>query len=153
MKFFYSIAAGSLALIFLITGGCMPSTSGNVYSRGEAKTLQRAQYGTVIYVREVAIEGTSTFGTIAGGAMGYVLGGAVGSGSGTSIARTGGAIAGAVAGGATEQAATTQPGLEITVELANRELIVVVQAADENFKVGDSVRVITRSGGAARVVQ
>ena len=106
-----------------------------------------------MYVREVAIEGTSGAGTVAGGVMGYVLGSAVGGGSGKSIAKAGGAIAGAAAGGTAERAATTQVGLEITVELDNGELIVVVQGADEHFDVGDSVRVITRGDGTARVVQ
>ncbi len=153
MKAIPTIIALFVSSMILITSGCAPSTSGNVYSRSEVKTAQRARHGEVVYVREVAIEGTSGLGTIAGGAMGYVLGSAVGGGSGKSIAKTGGAIAGAVAGGAAERAATTQRGLEITVEMENGELIVVVQGADEHFDVGDSVRVITRSDGTARVVQ
>jgi outer membrane lipoprotein SlyB len=153
VKIFYSAVACLLSIVVVVLSGCVPSTSGNVYSRHEAKSVQRARHGEVIYVREVVIEGTSGLGTIAGGVMGYALGSAVGGGSGKKIAKSGGAIAGAAAGGAAERAAGTEVGLELTVELDNGELIVVVQKADEHFDVGDSVRVITRGDGSARVVQ
>ena len=153
MRFVFSGSALLLVIALAVMSGCAPSTSGNVYSRHEAKSVQRARLGEVLYVREVAIEGTSGFGSIAGGVMGYVLGSAVGGGSGKSIAKAGGSIAGAAAGGAAERAATTEVGLEITVEMDNGELITVVQKADEHFDVGDSVRVITRGDGSARVVQ
>jgi outer membrane lipoprotein SlyB len=149
----YSATALLVSLTLIVISGCAPSTSGNVYSRHEAKSVQRARHGEVLYVREVAIEGGSTLGTIAGGVMGYALGSAVGGGSGSKIAKTGGAIAGSAAGGAAQRAAGTEIGLEITVEMDNGELITVVQKADEHFDVGDSVRVITRGDGTARVVQ
>ena len=95
----YSATALLLIVALVAISGCAPSTSGSTYSRHEAKSVQRAQHGEVIYVREVAIEGTSGLGTIAGGVMGYALGSAVGGGSGNKIAKTGGAIAGAAAGG------------------------------------------------------
>ena len=56
-------------------------------------------------------------------------------------------------GAAAERAATTIPGLEITVELASGEMIVVIQAADERFDEGDLVRVIRRADGQVRVTQ
>jgi len=137
----------------LTVASCTPSTSPDVYSRGEVKTAQRLDQGEVVYVRQVAIEGTSTAGTIAGGVMGYVLGGTIGAGSGRDVARAGGAIAGAAAGGAAERGVTAEKGLEITVELDSGESVVVVQGADVPFTAGDRVRVIRRTDGAARVVQ
>ena len=64
-----------------------------------------------------------------------------------------GGSGGAAGGAAAEEALTRQQGLELTVELENGELLVVVQAADETFDPGDSVRVIRRANGTARVIQ
>jgi len=61
-----------------------------------------------------------------------------------------GSVAGGVAGQAAEQAATRQPGLEITVKLDSGRMIAVTQAADENFRPGDRVRVLS-DGRTARV--
>ncbi len=147
----------SLALLFAAAAplGCVPSSmSADSYSRSEARQVHRVQHGTVLIVRPVAIEGTkSGLGGVAGGALGYVLGSAVGGGSGQRIAKVAGGIAGAAGGAAAEEGLTRQQGLELTVELEGGEVIVVVQAADETFDPGDSVRVIRRSGGTARVVQ
>ena len=52
-----------------------------------------------------------------------------------------------------EEGLTRQQGLELTVELEDGEVIVVVQAADETFDPGDTVRVIRRGNGTARVIQ
>ena len=85
--------------------------------------------------------------------MGIAVGGTVGGGSGKGVARAAGAVGGAAAGGALEEKATRQMGLEITVELENGEVVAVVQAADEQFDVGDKVRVLRRPDGSARVIQ
>jgi outer membrane lipoprotein SlyB len=128
--------------------------SGNVYSRDQARTVHDVYDGTVIYVRPVQIEGTkSGLGTIAGGALGAVVGHTIGGGTGKAVATVAGGVAGAVAGSAVEEGVTRQNGLEITVELENGDTIAIVQAADEQFDVGDQVRVLMRPDGSARVVQ
>ena len=48
---------------------------------------------------------------------------------------------------------STVDGVEVTVELDDGDVIVVVQAADEDFSKGDQVRVLERSDGGVRVVQ
>jgi len=60
-------------------GRCFPeSRSGNVYTRDQARTSQSVNYGTILRVDLVTIEGTQTgMGTVAGGAMGGALGSAV----------------------------------------------------------------------------
>jgi outer membrane lipoprotein SlyB len=58
-----------------------------------------------------------------------------------------------MAGSAVEEKATQQKALEITVKLDNGEVIAIVQEADVPFDEGDSVRVIRRPNGEARVVQ
>jgi outer membrane lipoprotein SlyB len=58
-----------------------------------------------------------------------------------------------MAGSATQEAATRQMGLEITVQLDNGEVVAIVQAADQSFDEGDQVRVLRRPNGEARVLQ
>lgn len=138
----------------LLSGCAASPTSANTVSRSETGRAHRVENGEIVLVREVTIEGESRgLGAAAGGAMGFVLGRSVGGGSGRDIATTAGAIAGAGAGSAIERNATTVPGLELTVELESGEMIVVIQAADETFDEGDSVRVIRRNDGGVRVVQ
>ena len=84
--------------------------------------------------------------------MAFALGG-LAEGRGRGVARAGGAVAGAAAGNAIERRVTTQSGVEVTVELESGEVIVVIQAADEVFHGGNSVRVLRRSDGGVRVVQ
>jgi outer membrane lipoprotein SlyB len=142
------VAAGLLA-------GCFPeSRSGSVYTRDQARTSQSVNYGTILRVDLVTIEGTQTgMGTVAGGAMGGALGSAVGGGSGRTIATVGGAIVGGIAGSAIEKGATTVQGVELEVQLDNGELLVVVQENDAVYKVGDRIRVIRDSQGTTRVRQ
>ena len=135
-------------------GGCASSMSGDVYSRDQARKVQRVDEGEVIMVREVTIEGTkSGLGVVAGGALGGVLGSMVGGGKGQTLATVGGAVAGGGAGAAVEEAATRQKGLEITVKLDNGEVVSVVQAADREYLVGDDVKVLRNPDGTARVIQ
>jgi outer membrane lipoprotein SlyB len=149
------------ALITLVTGmlllsGCSipESTSGNVYSRDQARTSHSVNYGTLLRVDLVTIEGTqSGAGTLAGGAMGGALGNAVGGGSGRTIATVGGAILGGIAGAAVEKGVTTAQGVELEVELDNGEILVVVQENDAPYKVGDRVRILRDASGTTRVRQ
>ena len=62
-------------------------------------------------------------------------------------------IAGAIgglAGNAIEEGATKKPGLEITVKLDNGELRAITQDADESFRPGERVRLLS-AGGVTRV--
>lgn len=139
----------------LTLSGCASSpTSANTVRRSETGLAHTFERGEVIFVRQVTIEGESEgVGGVAGGAMGLVLGNLVGGGRGRDVARVGGTLAGAAAGTAIERNITTVAGVEVSVELQSGEIVVVVQAADETFDVGDSVRVIRRADGGVRVVQ
>lgn len=144
----------TLLVGLLLLPGCMESRSGNVYTRDQARTSQSVNYGTILRVELVTIEGSqSGAGTLAGGAMGGVLGSAVGSGSGRAIATVGGAILGGVAGAAAEKGLTTTQGVELEVELDNGELLVVVQENDAVYRVGDRVRVLRDNKGTTRIRQ
>lgn len=104
--------------------------------------------GVVESVRQVTIEGSrSGVGTLAGGAVGGVAGSNIGGGSrGSAIGTIIGAVAGGVAGNAIEQGTSQKPGLEITVKLDNGELRAITQDADEVFRAGERVRLLSGSG-------
>lgn len=149
------LAAIHLVVLFMMTlSGCASSPSGKVYSRDQARTSHSVYYGTILRVEEVTIEGTQTgAGTLGGGALGGVAGSGVGSGTGRGLAIVGGAILGAIAGSAAEKGATTEVGVEIEVELDNGEIIAVVQEKDDEYRVGDRVRILKDSHGTTRVRQ
>jgi outer membrane lipoprotein SlyB len=133
--------------------GCESRTSSNVYAHHQAQRIQRVGQGEVIDVRQVEIEGSTTgLGTIAGGILGGAIGSTIGEGSGKDVATVFGLIAGALLGAGFEEDASHQCGLEITVRLDGGEAIAIVQVDDEQFNVGDQVRVLQQDDGSARVV-
>ena len=144
----------ALATILAATtllAGCPASTSGGAYTREQARQVQEVQMGAVESVREVTIEGTKTpIGPAAGAVVGGVAGSAVGGGRGSAIATVIGAVAGGLAGGAIEEGVTRKRGLEITVKLDNGKLLAITQNADELFRPGERIRVLT-GGGVTRV--
>lgn len=143
-----------IGLLFLATG-CQSTLTGESYSRSEARKAQTVQYGTIEYLRPVAIEGTKTpVGAGAGAAVGGIAGSSVGSGKGAAVASVLGAVAGGVAGAAVEEQATKRQGVEITVRLDNNRLIAVVQEVSPtvSYQVGDRVRVLTVNG-TTRIAQ
>jgi outer membrane lipoprotein SlyB len=145
-----------LLAALLALSGCASSgaTSANRVSRSDTGRSHTVTKGEVIYVREVVIEGEGAVGgAIAGGVLGLAVGNQFGGGRARSLTRAAGAVGGAAAGSAVAQRASEQTGLEITVELEGGEVVVVIQAADEAFEVGDSVRVLRRTDGQVRVVQ
>ena len=148
MKVFAKIAiAGAIAASALISG-CASTTSGSVYSAGQAGREQTVRMGVVESVRQVTIEGSKTgVGTIAGGAIGGVAGSNIGGGNrGSAVGTILGAVAGGLAGNAIEQSTTKKQGLEITVKLDNGELRAVTQDADESFRPGERVRLLSGNG-------
>jgi outer membrane lipoprotein SlyB len=139
---------------FLLTACASRPASANSVSRAETGRAHTVEKGEVVYVREVTIEGESRgAGAIAGGVLGFAVGNTIGSGSGRTLARAAGTVAGAGAGAAVERSVTTVAGVEVTIELASGEVVVIIQAADEVFEIGDQVRVLRRSDGGVRVMQ
>jgi len=133
--------------------GCISSRSGAAYSRDEARHMQEVQVGTVEHVREIVIEGTqSGIGAAAGGAVGGIGGSEIGHGKGSTAGAVVGAVLGGVAGGALEEAVTRKRGYEITVRLDNGRTVAIAQEADEEFKAGERVRIVT-GGGVSRVAR
>jgi outer membrane lipoprotein SlyB len=146
------LALLALSGTVMLTGCYTPTSSGSVYSAGEARNEQTVRLGVVESVRQVTIEGTrGELGTIAGGAIGGIGGSTVGGGSrGSAVGAIVGAVAGGVAGSAIERNVTQRKGLEITVRLENGELRAITQDADEGFRPGERVRLVS-SRGVTRV--
>ena len=149
-----SIWALTAVLLTVVLAGCAPrSMSGDVYSRERAQRIQTVEYGEVIDVRQVLIEGTkSGVGTMAGGVLGGALGSGIGRGAGAAIGVVGGAIAGGIAGSAVEEGATRQPGLEITIRMDAGRTIAFVQGIDPPIFIGDRVKVMRNPDGSARAI-
>lgn len=142
-----------LAAALAMLGGCAAGTGSKDYSRAQARGVQEVQMGVVESVREVNIEGTKTpIGAGAGAVVGGVAGSTVGGGRGSVVGAAVGAVLGGLGGAAAEEAITREKGVEITVKLDSGRLIAVTQAADQEFRVGDRVRILS-GGGVTRVAQ
>lgn len=138
------LAVGALA-------GCAQGLGGSSYTRDEARREQNVRMGMVESVRPVQIEGTRTgVGPAAGAVVGGVAGSTVGGGRGSAVAAVIGAVAGGVAGQAIEQGTTRKNGVEVTVKLDSGALLAIVQEADETFRAGDRVRILS-DGRTSRV--
>jgi outer membrane lipoprotein SlyB len=130
-----------------ILAGCAGGLGGGDYERGQTRGVQEVQMGVVESVREVKIEGTkSGIGSTAGAVVGGVAGSNVGGGKGQIVGSVLGAVVGGVGGAAVEEGATRQKGYEITVRLDGGRMLAITQAADEEFKVGERVRILSGSG-------
>lgn len=146
---FATTAVITVALVGL--GGCASSKSSSSYSRHQARGEMSVRLGVVESVRQVTIEGTSgPVGTVAGGVIGGIAGSNLGGGRGSTVGAVLGAVAGGVAGHAIEEHATKKAGLEISIKLDSGQLIAVTQEADESFRPGERVRVLSGQG-ATRV--
>jgi outer membrane lipoprotein SlyB len=151
MRISANLAIAGAALACAVLSGCASTSSGSVYSSSQARQEQTVRMGVVESVRQVTIEGSrSGVGAMAGGVVGGVAGSNVGGGKGSSIGSVLGAVAGGVAGNAIEQGATKKQGLEITVKLDSGELRAITQEADEAFRPGERVRLLS-GGGVTRV--
>lgn len=144
------IVTGCCLLIF---AGCATHpNSGSIYRSSEAGREQTVRMGTVESVRNVVIDkGQNGVGTLAGGALGGLAAGSnIGSGTGAVAASIVGMVAGGVAGQRIEAGVTRRPGVEITVRMDNGNLRAITQDADEPFRVGERVRLVS-SGRTTRV--
>jgi outer membrane lipoprotein SlyB len=134
----------------LMMTGCMETLQGDSYNRDDARKVQTVQYGKILELRMVVIEGTkSGVGAVAGAAVGGVAGSTVGGGKGSTIAAIAGAVAGGLLGSKAEEAGTKSQGIEMVVKLEGSDRnISVVQAVDEKapLAVGDRVRLMSVNG-------
>jgi outer membrane lipoprotein SlyB len=151
MKSYRLLAGAIAAAITVALTGCAGTESGSSYSRAQTRGEMHVRTGVVESVRLVAIEGTkSGVGTGAGAVVGGIAGSTLGHGRGSVVGSVLGAVIGGVAGHAIEERSTKKDGLEITVRLDSGQLTAITQEADENFRTGERVRILSGSG-ATRV--
>ena len=151
-----SMTTGALlAAAGLLLAGCETTgQGGKTYTRAQAQSAMQVYYGTVLTVADVKIEAEETgAGAAVGGIAGGVAGSTVGGGRGKKLATTAGALGGAAVGSAMERARGKQAGLELEVELDDGRIMVIVQGKDNEYAVGDRVRIIQGADGSMRVRQ
>ena len=136
------------AVTALLLGGCAYNYGAAGYHGHEAMAEQSVRYGVVDTVREVKIQ---LRGTGVGAASGSMIGSIAGSYAGSSYHGNAagfvvGALLGALIGNEVERSANERPGVELAVLLDSGKHIVVVQDAEEPFRAGDRVRVLSGRG-------
>ncbi len=146
------LVTGLIVSSAALAGCASPGLGGGNYTRAQVRGEQTVRLGVVENVRDVVIDARDTgTGTMAGAAIGGLAGSNVGGGYKANAA---GAIAGAVIGGiigsAVEKDANDRRGVEVTVRLEGGKLIAITQEKDEEFRVGDRVRILSGQG-ATRV--
>ena len=137
----------------LLAGGCAyPVGGSSEYRAYETRGEQSVRFGVVESVRGVRISPHDTgVGTASGAVLGGLAGSNVGGGNGQIAGAIGGAILGGIIGQNVEKSANERPGVEVTVLLDSGRYIAVVQEADEEFRSGDRVRILSGRGGNTRV--
>jgi outer membrane lipoprotein SlyB len=110
------------------------------------------EVGEVTNVRDVTLAGgrTSGAGSFLGSVVGAIAGSQVGGGYGRTAAAIGGTVAGGVAGERVESAGNTSKVTELSVRFDNGGIRTYNVDPNENFRVGDKVKVVT-SHGTTRV--
>ena len=153
-KISYSIFGICLAAMFFVTGCFSMDAAGSTYSRDEVKTANKIYLAKIIAIENVTIEGTDgTVGGISGAVLGGLAGSTIGGGTGRDIAAAVGAIGGALIGAKAEGKLTRTKALEISVQYdPTGECEAIVQTAgNDNFVVGQTVRVLVDAKGTKRV--
>jgi outer membrane lipoprotein SlyB len=134
----------ALAAAALLAGCATPPESGSVYNSYQTMNEQVVRMGTVESVRNVVIASPeSGVGTMTGAALGGLGGSEVGGGKGSIATGIIGAVAGGLVGQQVERGAGRRAGFEITVKLDNGELRAITQPADEMFRPGERVRLLS----------
>ena len=138
----------------MLAGCAAPGLGGGNYNRAQVRGEQTVRLGVVENVRDVAIDARDTgTGTLAGAAIGGIAGSTLGGGHKANAAGTiAGAVIGGIIGSAVEKDANDRKGVEVTVRLEGGKLIAVTQEKDEEFRVGDKVRILSGQG-ATRVTR
>ncbi|TFW28851.1 glycine zipper 2TM domain-containing protein [Massilia arenosa] len=150
MKFAIALTA-VLAFSASLSGCVVATTSGSTYRASQTLNEQSVRLATVESVREVTIVNPeSGVGTMGGAAIGGIAGSNVGGGKGSAVGAIAGAVAGGLIGQHIENNANKKRGFEITVKLDDGELRAITQEADEMFRPGERVRLLS-NGRTTRV--
>jgi outer membrane lipoprotein SlyB len=128
----------------LLVGACAYDAGGSTYRGYETMGEQSVRFGVVETVREVRIQPRNTgVGSTAGAFIGGIAGSHAGGGSGQIVGAIAGTVLGSIIGHNVEHQANEIPGVEVTVLLDSGKYVAIVQQADEQFRAGDRVRILT----------
>ena len=142
-----ALALGVAALT--AAAGCATNDGPRNYSVRDERVVQTVTYGTVQSVRAVQLdENEAPVGTIAGAAVGGILGSQVGHGAGSAVGAVLGAVGGGLAGNAIEHRVSSHDGQEIVIRLDDGSTIAVVQGGSRELRPGDRVQVLNGGRGA-----
>lgn len=134
------------ALLWIpMMNGCA-TNKGPEYDGNSYDSMKRIQLGTVISERPVVVKDDG-LGTFIGAISGVVLGSFVGGGRASSLGALGGGLAGAYAGSEAGKANAQ----ELTVELNDGEVVVIVVKGDNLYKSGDRIKIIKDGNKVANV--
>jgi outer membrane lipoprotein SlyB len=140
--------------VCLALSGCQRPGQ-NVYNYNEVGRAALVNFGTVVSVREVNVQGQNTgAGGVVGAAAGGIAGSQIGRGGGNAAATLGGVVVGAIAGAMIEQAAANRTATEYVVTMQTGVTLTLVQdrtEGDAPINVGDRV-MVQLSGGKQRVL-
>lgn len=135
------------ALSALVLGACAYPAGSRDYRGYQVMGEQTVRFGVVDSVRGVNIAPRETgVGTAGGAVLGGLAGSQIGHGSGQVAGAVGGAILGGIVGSNIERSGNQRAGVELTVLLDSGRYVAIVQEADEEFRPGDRVRVLTGRG-------
>ena len=136
---------------------CAPATNTTV-SRGALGTAGYVDYGTIIGMRPVNVQGTRSglgagTGAVAGGLVGSTIGG---DWRARTVGGVVGALAGGIAGAAVEEGVTSGTAMEFIVRGDDGQTRAIVQTNELGLTVGERVVVtqtdrirLSRAGAAA----
>ena len=136
-----------LVVASVVVGGCASGTNGKESRRSQPQMMEEVEMGRVESVRDVLIADSRTY---RGRGPSVIVGGGIGSGGRSGVGVSIGTVLGGWGAEAPGESVTYKAGYEITVRLDSGRLIAVTQTADESFRTGDRVRVLT-GNGATRV--
>jgi len=151
-----------LCMVLAIAAGlvaCAPATNTTV-SRGALGTAGYVEYGTIIGMRPVSVQGTRSgigagTGAVAGGLIGSTIGG---DWRARTVGGVVGALAGGIAGAAIEEGVTSGTAMEFIVRTDSGQTRAIVQTNELGLAVGERVVItqtdrvrLSRAGAAAPV--
>ena len=140
-------ALGAAALSAFALGGCAYNGGPDYYRGYEVRGEQTVRFGVVEAIREVRIQyGETGVGAASGAMLGSIAGSHAGHGHGHLAGAIGGAILGGILGPEIERSGNERVGVELTVLLDSDRYVAVIQEADEAFRPGDRVRILSGRG-------
>jgi len=150
MKRRFTLLTSVLLASAVLAGCATPGLGGGDYNRRQVRGEMTVRLGIIETVRDVTIDARgaeSGTGTLVGAGLGGIAGSTVGGGNRANAAGAiAGAVVGALIGSAVEKGNNDRRGVEVTVRLEGGKLIAVTQEKDEDFRVGDKVRILSGQG-------